>query len=295
MSDKSGRLHILRMNKRKVISVVLALLGMAIIGFAVLALIGTFKEQNAGVLVEANTNATVFINDKEVGKTPFETEMSSGEINLRIKPDVNDNFQLDDYETKLNLVSGIKTIVKRDFNENEELTSTAVVSFEKMGGQESLVTAVSIPDNAQVFVDNKAYGFTPLKINISAGDHELKLISDGFDEKKLSIKVYKGFKLTAAVKLSKENIEQNITNVVGVQDEVKKRQIRVNKNSVGFLRVREGASTGFPEVGQVKPDEVYDVIEEGEHGKWFKIQMNDEEGMPTSRQGWVSGEFVTKI
>ena len=40
-------------------------------------------------------------------------------------------------------------------------------------------------------------------------------------------------------------------------------------------------------LAQVKPDEIYDILEEGENGSWYKIKIGDLEG-------WVSAEFVTK-
>lgn len=273
------------MNKKKIISVLIALLGMTIIGFSIITFLGVFKKQKAGILVEANIESIVFINGQQVGKTPYESEGNEGEISLRINPNQSSD-KLDDYETKLNLVSGIKTIIRKDFSENEELSSLSVLSFEKTVGDDSYVTVVSNPDKAQILIDGKIYGYAPIKVSVSAGDHSLGINSDGYLEKTLPIKVYKGYKLTALVKLSK--IEQEDVQNTEINKTKDVKQIRIDKNDVGFLRVRSGASTGFPEVGQVKPDEVYDIVEEGEHGSWFKIKFGEIEG-------WVSGDFVTKI
>ena len=272
--------------KRKIISVFLALFGLGIIGYTILYFLGLFKSQDSGVLIESNLQSTVYINSVEVGTTPFETNMAPDIVSIKIKP-LDQSKIYDEYETRIKLVSGVRTIIKRDFDENEDYTSGAVVSFEKMGSQDSFLTVVSIPDKIQVRVDEKYYGNSPLRIPLVAGDHKLKVSLDGYEEKEFDIKVYKGYKLTAAIKLAKiKNL--NNENVV-IEDQIKKfPQIKINKNQVGFLRVRSGASTGFPEVGQVKPDEVYDILEEGEHGKWFKIKFGEVEG-------WVSGEFVTKI
>lgn len=281
--------------KRKIISVFLALFGLGIIGYTILYFLGLFKSQDSGVLIESNLQSTVYINSIEVGTTPFETNMAPDIVSIKIKP-LDQSKIYDEYETRIKLVSGVRTIIKRDFDENEDYTSGAVVSFEKIGSQDSFLTVVSIPDKIQVRVDEKYYGNSPLRIPLVAGDHKLKVSLDGYEEKEFDIKVYKGYKLTAAIKLAKiKNI--NNENVV-IEDQIKKfSQIKINKNQVGFLRVRSGASTGFPEVGQVKPDEVYDILEEGEHGKWFKIKFGEVSGAwPVAPvEGWVSGEFVTKI
>lgn len=261
-------------------------------GFAVLLFIGFFKPQDAGILIESDPQAVIYIDNKEVGATPYEVNRKPGEILVRIKPVSPQGLILDDYETKINLISGIRTIIKRSFKENDDYSSGATVSFERTGMNESYVTVVSIPDNAEVTIDDKVYGFTPIRISLPAGDHTLLISASGYLDKQLPIRVYKGNKLTASVKLAKANEPLVIPSPLPEQNDLFK--IKINKTDVGFLRVRSGSSVGFPEVGQVKEGEEYDVIEIGEKGKWYKIQLVDSNGEPTVT-GWVSAEFVTKI
>lgn len=188
--------------KRKIISTVLIIFSLLIVGVLILYFLGLFKEQMAGILIESDPISKVFIDNKEVGITPFEADLKSGEISVKIKPNPIEGVILDDYETKINLVPGIRTIVKRIFKPNEEDSSGAVVSFEKIGGDNSFVTVVSVPDNAQILIDGKIYGYTPKRINIPAGDHLLVVSSNKYLDKSLPIKVYKGYKLTASVKLA---------------------------------------------------------------------------------------------
>lgn len=279
--------------KRKIISTTFVVLGLIIAGYVILTLLGLFKEQEAGILIESEPIATVFIDGQEVGRTPYEINRKSGGISLKIKPDQKDNLVLDDYETKINLVPGIKTIVKKNFRETEDLSSGIIVSFEKLGGRNSYVTVISVPDNSQVIIDGKVYGYTPLRVEIPAGDHNLIVSSDKYLEKSLPIRVYSGYKLTASVKLAKANQETKQESVVLGESLLNTVKIKINKTDIGFLRVRSGANTGFPEIGQVKPDEEYDILEEGENGNWFKIKLVNSDGQEI--EGWVSAEFVTKI
>lgn len=274
--------------KRKIVSTFLAIVGIIVISFAILFFLGLFKDQVAGVLIESDPVSKVFIDGEEVGNTPYEADIKPGEVTIKIEPQQTGDEVLDDYETKINLVPGIRTIVKRVFKPNEEDSSGALVSFEKIGGTDAYVTVVSVPDSARVIIDGKGYGYTPLRVTIPAGDHELLISSDGYLDKTLPIKVYKGYKLTASVKLAKSNETDPPVSPTATASGTLNEKIKINNTDVGFLRVRSGASTGFPEVAQVKPGEIYDVIEEGEHGKWFKIKIGDVEG-------WVSAEFVTKI
>lgn len=289
--------------KRKLLSTFIALLGISIVVFAILLFLGLFKEQMSGVLIESDPEATVYINEKEVGTTPYEVDLDSSEILLRIKPKAPEGVVLDDYETKIKLVPGVRTIVKRNFRETEEYSSGVVVSFEKLGGTASYVSIVSVPDNAQVKIDGKISGYTPLKLKVPAGDHTLVVSSNNYLEKSLPIKVYAGYKLTASVKLGKneeENKKENTDQLAVLGEKTEEQslgRIKINKTDTGFLRVRSGANTGFPEIAQVKPDEEYDILEEGEHASWYKIKIvqTTNDGQQNEIEGWVNSEFVTKI
>ena len=285
--------------KRKLISALLAIIGISIIGVATAHFLGLFKGNDAGLLIDTDPVSTVFINGHNAGQTPFETTLKPGEVLISIKPEGQEDQILDDYETKLTLVSGIKTIINRSFRENDDDTSGVTVSFEKVGGKASIITVVSTPDNAKVLVDGKNYGYTPIRFTVPAGSHDLQLEVDGYITKTLPIESYNGHKLTASVKLAKaEIVTEPETEVAVLAEEIEvevKERIRIDDNQVGFLRVRSGANIGFPEIGRVLPGEEYDVLETGEQVTWYKIQLKDEEGLPSGRQGWVSGEFVTPI
>lgn len=279
--------------KRKIIATLLTVLGFVLVLFSILLFLGFFKKQKAGILIESDPPATVYIDSIEVGVTPYESEINPGEITVKLVPEGLNELNLDDYETKVDLISGIKTIIKRNFNQNEESSSGAVVSFETTSKDESTLVVVSIPDNAQIFIDSNFSGATPYKGIILTGEHKLVVSSEGYVDTELPIIAYKGYKLTAFVKLAK--IDSITEPLQIVEDEnIDVVRIRIKKVDDINLVIREGASVGFPEVGQVRPDEVYDVLEEGENGKWYKIQIpaTDEKESVT---GWISSEFVTKI
>jgi hypothetical protein len=268
--------------KRKIIVIFLALIGLSIIGASILLFLGAFKPQEAGILVESEPTSIVYIDGKEVGKTPYEANLEPGEITIRVKPVQIEGQILDDYETKINLESGIKTIIKRTFKETEEYSSGVVVSFEKINGEDGLVTVVSVPDNAQVIIDGKVYGYTPLRIKIPAGDHNLVISAEKYLEKSLPIRVVKGYKLTASIKLAKSIVP------IPTEIPVPKEKIEILDTGTGFLRVREKPGLNFPEVTQVKTGEIYEILETDETGKWYKININNIEG-------WILGEFTKKI
>jgi hypothetical protein len=157
-----------------------------------------------------------------------------------------------------------------------------VVSFEKINGEDGLVTVVSVPDNAQVIIDGKVYGYTPLRIKIPVGDHNLVISAEKYLEKSLPIRVIKGYKLTASIKLAKSVVP------IPTEIPIPKEKIEILDTGIGFLRVRENPGLNFPEVAQVKTGEIYEILETDETGKWYKININNIEG-------WILGEFTKKI
>lgn len=274
--------------KKKIITAALAFTGLGIIGFSILLFLGVFEVQKGGLLIESDPVSTVYINGEEKGKTPYDGLLNPGEVSIRIVPESEGEEVLDDYETKVNIVSGVKTILKRVIRETDEDSSGAIVSFEKLGGDDSSLTIVSVPDNAQVTIDGRVSGYTPLRIKIPAGDHELNVLSEGYLEKKIPIRVYKGYKLTASIKLAKSHEPEPSE----TGEEVKE-TIEILDTGTGFLRVRSEPNIASNEVGQVKPGETYEVVEKSEND-WYKIkvEVKTNSGESRSFEGWVSGEFI---
>jgi len=99
-----------------------------------LFLVGFFNPKNSGLVVESQPTSLVFINGVQVGRTPYEETRAPQEITLKLVPETNDK-QFTFFETKLSLVSGVRTIVRRVFAETEETSSGEVISFEKIGGR----------------------------------------------------------------------------------------------------------------------------------------------------------------
>jgi len=185
------------------------------------------------------------------------------------------------YETRVNLASGIETIINREFGETEELSSGTVISFEKLKGDESSMAIISIPDASQISVDGFVRGFTPFKTNsIIAADHEIKVSAPGYVERADFVKTVEGYKLTAIVKLAKDgSVEEEDKNT----EDGKKEEVEILDTPTGFLRVRSEPNTAGEEVTQVEPGEKYLLLDEDEDSGWYKIQ--------SSPSGWISSKY----
>lgn len=64
-------------------------------------------------------------------------------------------------------------------------------------------------------------------------------------------------------------------------------RVQVLQTDVGFLNVRNGASTSATKVGTVKPGDVYEYTEVKDN--WYHIAH------PTLKEAWVFGQYVKEV
>jgi len=254
-----------------------------------LFLIGYFKPKPGGISVTTSPASSIYINGSLVGKTPYEGTFKAGAVTLKLVPeDSSKNYV--PFETRLTLVSGIKTVVRREFAETEEASSGDVIFFEKTGRREVGLVIISNPENAQTAIDGVPRGFAPYKTStITQGEHQVTIKAPGYLDRILTIRTIAGYRLTVFAKLAK------IKEEVKAEKTEKKTFVEILPTPTGFLRVRTEPGGGS-EIDQVKPGAKYPFLEENEDGTWYKIQLEaPAPGLPEGRSGWVSSEFAKKI
>ena len=277
----------------------LILLVLTLVVVLTLFIIGHFKPKVAGVFIETNPPAGVFINGEQAGRTPFRDTLEPGEVIVKLVPESFDK-PLSPYETRVNLIAGVETVIRYDFGESEEMSSGEIISFEKIDKNETSLVVVSIPDSAGLVVDGFQKVVTPYKTSsITAGDHTLVLKSDGFIDRQIKVKTHKGYKLTAIVQLaiSSDLFRDELLPTPEVTKEPDEK-VEILPTSVGFLRVRAEPSTLGREVGQVKPGKAYALLEEDEETGWYKIEFSDdeiEESTTSAKSGWISNQYAKKV
>lgn len=273
--------------------VLLTVSGVVIVGIIGLFLVGYLKPKPGGLMVNTSPESNVFINNVMVGKTPFEGTYEAGDIVLKLVPTATDKNYIP-YEAKLSLVSGTKTVVRREFGEGDDTSSGDIVSFIKEGGTDSSLTVISTPDNAQITVDGVARGFSPYKTtNLLSGEHTVGIKAPDYLERTLNIKTVSGYRLTIIAKLAKDANKKE--EVKAAETEIKT-FVEILVTPTGYLRVRTLPGTKGEEIAQVKPGEKYPFLEEDAESGWFKIQLEKPApGLPDGRDGWVSNEYSKKI
>jgi hypothetical protein len=256
-------------------------------------LIGYLRPLSAGLRIETNPSSSVYIDNEYIGKTPARLTRKPAEIVVKLVPDTFDQ-PLSPYETKVTLVGGVDTVLRRDFSQNGTDSAGDIISFEKGPKNEASVAVVTVPDAVQISIDGDIKGFAPYKTtDITPGEHVLLLSASGYAERSIKIKTHMGYKLTAFINLSKTQVEDLQNEVEEIPEENIETEtvdmIEILPTTTGYLRVRKEASTASEEVGRVEPGKQYELVEENSSIGWYKIIYEEE------KEGWISSQYAKKV
>lgn len=230
----------------------------------------------AALQVTSTPEASVFLDGKHVGKSPFFSEQLKAKVYL-VKLTAGEAS----YTEEITLTEGTLTVINRELSSNFLSQSGEVLWLE--GGDKGLFIT-SMPDEATISLDGQIIGKTPHKIEeIEEGDHKITITKVGYIDREFSIKTSNKYLLVADISLASEIAKGKVA-VPSPLPEPEK--VEVLKTPQGFLRVRKEASTSAPEIGRVKDKDVLELIQES--SGWFQIKFE-------GKRGWVSSQYVKKI
>ena len=230
----------------------------------------------AALQITSTPEASVFIDNKHVGKTPYTTDqLRAREYQIKL------TSSEATYVEKINLIENTLTVINRDLNNNFLAQSGEVLYLEP--GKRGIIV-VSMPQEADLTLDGKYIGKTPTFIEeIEEGDHKILLAKAGFIEREFAVQTSKDYRLNANVTLASE-IAKGIGPSPAPAPQIEK--VEILKTPQGFLRVRKEPQTTSGEVGRVKTGDQLEVIQEIKD--WYKISFE-------GKQGWISSQFAKKI
>lgn len=251
----------------------------------------------ASVRIDSIPRATVYLDDREVGQTPYFGErMAPGEYRIKLLPGFADKGTFSLWETKVRLTAQTLTYVARELGDSEETSGGQILTLEKLaGGRMAQVAVVSTPDGVQVAIDGLPRGKTPLFLSdLGAGDHEVVVSRDGFGDQVIRGRVVPGYRLNVVVKLARVEaggvLPPELTSppevVATSSGEPLKPYVVIKETPTGFLRVRADPETVATEVGRVIPGEKYSLQEE--IFGWVRIKL-------ATYSGWVSEQYIEKV
>ncbi|OGG31169.1 hypothetical protein A3I51_00515 [Candidatus Gottesmanbacteria bacterium RIFCSPLOWO2_02_FULL_38_8] len=283
------------MNRKTILVIILFLFALL---FVVYKLVIAKPGGIAGLKVISDPNSSIYLDDKFIGKTPYEGRHSSGEYILKLTSEDGGSNNVP-WQDKIILTSGTLTYIKKDLGSSDLFSSGEVVYLEAIDKDEIQLTITSTPDAAVVSIDGLEKGITPLNLPITEGEHDVVVNSTGFIGRTVKWKAVKSFRVVVKIQLalSPESTVSPTPSVPGTtpadtspspeSSQTNKPYVLIKDTPTGFLRVRLDASLSATEVAQLTPGAKVPYFEE--KSGWFKVAY--EEG----KEGWVSSRYAEKV
>lgn len=261
---------------------------LALLVFSLIIFMLSKNNQKGALQVTSEPESKVYLDDKPIGQTPLckcqlKDMISSGEHTLRVVPTKGD---FDAFEQKITIHPKVLTVVDRKFDKTG-LGSASIISLTPIDDKkDAQISIITFPETSKVFLDNNLSGESPIILKkITESDHELKISKEGYKDKIVRIRTVLGYKLNALIFLGLNPQATNNSSQASPSATLSGKVV-ILETPTGFLRVRKEASTASQEIGQVKPGEVYTLLDEEDD--WYRIQLN------TSTSGWISVQYAEK-
>lgn len=232
------------------------------------------KEKSGISILSTPDQAKVFLDGKEVGNTPYENkDLEVKEYNIKIDKD----GAL--WEGRVSLIGGTLTVINRDLAKDSSSSAGEVLTLKKGRG----ITIISNPTDADMTIDEKEIGKTPLSSNISEGEHTIAISHTGYLKRSIRANLPQNYNLIVSVDLALS--EADLT-TVSTPPITTTPEVVVKNTPTGFLRVRDKPSLSGKEIAQVKPGDSLILLEE--LAAWDRVRLSD------GTEGYVSSSYVEK-
>ncbi|MDD5415493.1 MAG: PEGA domain-containing protein [Candidatus Daviesbacteria bacterium] len=232
-------------------------------------------KQTSGISILSDPiEATVFLDGKETGKTPFDSkDLDVKEYLVRLEK--NKAF----WQGKVKLNAGTIVVIIRDIASDSASSAGEILTLDRGKG----ITIISNPSDAGVEIDGRIIGKTPITADVNTGEHTILVSHTNYLNRSIKVDLPVNFNLTVSVDLalSEADLEAIETPVITQTPEV-----IVKQTPTGFLRVRDKASLSGKEIAQVKPGDNLILLEE--QGSWDRIRLSN------GTEGFVSSSYVEK-
>lgn len=282
---------------RKKLLYLLAVLLIAAGFYGLFYIINIVRPKGRGALqISSSIRATAYLNGKSIGASPLckcdaSQTLNEGLYTIRLVPD---DANVQEYTVKVKISPNVLTAVEHTFLPGG-LASSYILLLEKINTKDAQIFVTSLPSGALVSIDGNAGGVTPLlQKSISPSEHEVEIEKGGFSKKTIRVRTVVGYKLIVQAMLGAAPQEGQLlpgstlpTPSITPEPTPGGPTVKILSTPTGFLRVRDTASLGGAEVGQVLPGDIYPLLEDA--GAWIKIQLKD------GKVGYVSATYIQKV
>lgn len=263
--------------KKKIFIILIVLSVLALIfRFGIPLIANIWENSKSGLQISSIPEADVFIDGTLMGKTPYENkDLKVGEYKVELKTEENV------WQGMVLTTAGTVSIINRDIAGSIASSSGEVLILKKGKG----VFLASTPQGADVEIDGKNYGKTPLLIpNLNQGEYSLLFSYPGYTKRQIRIILPPLMILNMNIDLAVAQDDLGVSaNIPKIITEVK---LTVKQTPTGFLRVRNQPSLIGYELARVSPGDNLILLEEV--GAWDKVRTT------TGIEGYVSGVYVSK-
>lgn len=284
------------MNKKRIFFLIL--LTIVLIGIIVvlkLYVFGRVPQANAALRIDSIPRATVFLNDKETGQTPYFAEkMVAGDYKVKLVPVGNFN-NISPWETRVKISDGVLTYIGREIGMTDEDSSGQILAMEPLASDKSSeIAVVSDPDGATINIDGIENGKTSMIIkDVNPGDHSLVVSLPDYSDQVARVRAVAGFRLNVILKMRRLFFQKKAPIVRPTSDliatassQLVKPYVVIGQTPLGFLRVRSGPDISASESSRVFQGEKYPL--QDELNSWSQIKL-------ATVSGWVSDQYIEKV
>ena len=200
-------------NLSSILSVLLPIAGVAVIIFLGYKVLGNFGVVNTKATLSADSEygeAQVLVDGKEVGTTPINgLEVNSGENKVRME---NDHIT---YEVVIDFLAKpsrtFEVALVRDLGVSEVFSAGKNLWFKEKDSS-SILSVISDPDEATVYVDNNKVGTTPFSTSeLTPGEYTLRVTKAGYESQSSRISIDEDYQLNVSTKLFPQPVSSTVS------------------------------------------------------------------------------------
>lgn len=170
--------------------------------------------------------ATVYINDEEIGETPLKLNLEIGKYKIRLSLD-----GYKDYSTDITI--------------EENKVSKIEIKLEEVK-KEGTLNVKSTP-SANVYINGKFIGTTPLKVNLPEGEYFVLITLEGYEKYEKVVKIYSEREELIEVNLKKVTTTPKKSYVI-ITSTPSKAEVYIDKNFVGLTNGKFEVTPGKHEI-----------------------------------------------